>query len=319
MFYIIHGDNALEREEALHSFLAQHADADPMGMNKEKLGPPLTLEALRRACDTLPFLGGSRIVIAHNVLGKGSEAWLEGLLAYLPQVPSSALLIFVEEHALPAKHPVLKLATKTGAEVHAFALPKPWEVAGWIQKRARDKGIQIEAGAVQLLAHNLGANLQQIHQELEKILLYRGDKGPITAEDVRVMVPYIESADVIFDMVDALGQRDARTAAQHLHRLLGPNEEPPLRIFGMMIRQFRLLTQARWLMDREQVSDSTLAQKLGLHPFVAKKLHGQAQRFTLVQLRQAYRLLIEADLAIKTGQLPGEAALDLLVTELTRL
>ncbi len=88
------------------------------------------------------------------------------------------------------------------------------------------------------LAQNIGVNLLLLDQEIQKLLLYVGEDVPITAEDVNVMVPYIQSADVIFQMVDALGQRDARLAASHLHRLLDVGEHP-LGIFGMIVRQFR--------------------------------------------------------------------------------
>ena len=131
------------------------------------------------------------------------------------------------------------------------------------------------------------------------------------------MVPYIQSADVIFNMVDALGQRNPRKAAHHLHRLLDSGEHP-LGIFGMVVRQYRLLIQADWLLNRGH-TEKSVATRLKLHPFVAGKVCAQANYYTQAQLHQAYRQLLESDLAIKQGKITPETSLDLLVAQLTRL
>jgi DNA polymerase-3 subunit delta len=156
-----------------------------------------------------------------------------------------------------------------------------------------------------------------LDQEIQKLLLYEGGEGMITADDVRLLVPYIQSADVIFDLVDALGKRQPRTAAHHLHRLLDVGEHP-LGIFGMIVRQYRLLIQVHWLMQRGE-TEREIAKRLSIHPFVAKKTRSQATFFSQAQLERAYGILTKSDLAIKTGKLTPEAALDLLIAELTQL
>jgi DNA polymerase III delta subunit len=62
-----------------------------------------------------------------------------------------------------------------------------------------------------------------------------------------------------------------------------------------------------------------IKDRLKLHSFVAQKLYSQALRFTLVQLRAAYALLLKTDLAVKTGEMEVVTALDLLIAKLTRL
>ena len=86
----------------------------------------------------------------------------------------------------------------------------------------------------------------------------------------------------------------------------------------MIVRQYRLLIQTRWMMD-QGAADQAITARLGLHPYVAQKIQAQASYFTLSQLHQAYHLLMETDLAIKQGELAQGAALDLLIAQLTRL
>ena len=115
-------------------------------------------------------------------------------------------------------------------------------------------------------------------------------------------------------MVDALGRRDGRTAAQTLHRLLEAGEHP-LGLLAMVVRQFRLLIQVKELRT-EGASSQEIANALGLHPFPASKLHNQANHFTAAQLETVYRHLLDTDVAIKSGEIEAEVALDLLVAGL---
>jgi len=318
MIHILHGANDLQREEALAAIVeAAGLSPDLQDLNTEILHVPVAPADLRRACSTIPFLGDARIVIARDVLSQTKGQAAKDIAAYLPDMPSTTTLIFSESKNVPAKHPVLTQAKKLQANIQRFGAPKAKELPRWINQRTQKLGGRIEPRAASLLAQNIGGNLRLLDQEIQKLLLYCGKNKTITVDDVQVMVPYVQSADVIFNMVDAIGQRNPRTAAIHLHRLLDVGEHP-LGIFGMIARQFRLLIQVRWMVDQYR-SEQEMIKQLNLHPYVAQKVRGQARQFTPDQLRTAYRLLSESDLAIKRGQLEGETALDLLIAQLTSL
>ena len=132
--------------------------------------------------------------------------------------------------------------------------------------------------------------------------------------DAELIVPYAQAA-VVFDLVDALGRRDGQTAARTLHRLLDAGEHP-MGLLAMIVRQFRLLIQVKEL-KAEGANPQTISKTLGIHPFPARKLHNQATYFTGEQLEVVYRHLLDSDVAIKSGELTPEVALDLLVAGLT--
>lgn len=318
MLYLLHGENELQRREALVEIIEQSGlTPDFRDMNTEILEGSVSPGDLRGACSVMPFLGESRIVIARDLLSKVKGKAAQGLVAVLPEVAPTTHLIFDEGKTLPKRHAIFTKAKDAGVQVRHFALPDARGLPSWIQQRTRLHGGRIEGRASALLAQNIGPNLRLLDQEIQKLLLYVGDGKEITAEDVRVMVPYVQSADVIFQMVDAVGQRDGRRAATYLHRLLDVGEHP-LGIFGMIVRQFRMLIQIRWLIDQRHTQQQ-IASQLKLHPYVVKKVYAQADRFTPEQLRKAYSLLAEMDLAIKRGEIPADMALDLLVAQLTAL
>lgn len=316
--HILHGDNDLQREEALAKIIhAAGLAPDLRDLNTEVLASSATAVELRRACSTIPFLGDVRIVIARDILTQTKGQAVKEIALYLPDIPPTTVLIFCESKTVPAQNPVLTQAKKLDADIQAFAVPNARELTGWVVNRTKMHQGRIDYAAANLLAQNIGGNLRLLDQEIRKLLLYCGENKTITDDDVRVMVPYIQSADVVFDMVDAIGQRNPQSAAIYLHRLLEVGEHP-LAIFGMVARQFRLLIQVRWLADR-RASDQDIIARLKLHPYVAQKVRDQTQHFTPEQLRAAYGLLTETDLAIKRGLLEAEAALDLLIVQLTRL
>lgn len=98
-----------------------------------------------------------------------------------------------------------------------------------------------------------------------------------------------------------------------LHRLL--EEQEALLIFGMVVRQFRLLLQTREVLDQGG-REIDLVRALKISPFVAGKLVPQAHHFTQNKLEAIYRRLLELDEAAKTSQIDADLALDLLVVSL---
>ena len=89
----------------------------------------------------------------------------------------------------------------------------------------------------------------------------------------------------------------------------------PFSLWGMVVRQFRLLIQAREILDGRG-NQNDVARALGVHPFVAEKTTQQAAHFSIETLEQIYRRLLRVDEEVKTGQLTLELAMDTLVAEL---
>ena len=99
-----------------------------------------------------------------------------------------------------------------------------------------------------------------------------------------------------------------------LKRLL--EEQDALPLFFSLVGHFRLLVQVREVYE-DGGGGGTAAKVLGIHPFRAKKLYAQAKTLSMAALEHIYRRLSEYDHQIKTGQITGELALELLVAGLT--
>ncbi|MFQ6101810.1 MAG: DNA polymerase III subunit delta [Anaerolineae bacterium] len=325
-FYIFHGADEFARAETLANFRRRLGPPDTVDLNTTLLdGRTLTLAELRHVCDAVPFLAEKRLVIVAGLLTRlaarkdqelsaAQKEYLTTLSDYLCNLPETTRLVFIEEKLLPASHPILQLARREEqGYVKRFDPPDAKALPRWIEKRVRKHGGEIESQAVHQLAAVVGTDLRLLDQEIAKLVTYTNGEHPITKADVDAVVPYAQAA-VVFDLVDALGQRDGRTAAQTLHRLLDAGEHP-LGLLAMIVRQFRLLIQVKELKEGGATSRD-IAQALKLHPFPARKLHSQATHFTGAQLEAVYRHLLDTDVAIKSGEIEPEVALDLLVAGL---
>src|SRR3989339_168380 len=131
--------------------------------------------------------------------------------------------------------------------------------------------------------------------------------GEICEEDINLLVKSKIDTD-IFKTIDSLARQDKKTAAGLLHNHLSAGEDP-FYLLSMYFYQFRNLLKVKELAEKN-VSEREIAQKLKLHPFVARKSLEQGRNFSLDQLKKLYKDLCEIDFGAKTGKIEIELALD---------
>lgn len=309
---LLHGADEFAVREQLQKLQAG-LDPSTADMNLSRLdGRGLSFEALNTAVNAVPFLSPLRLV----VLTHPSAVAREKLTGLLEAVPPTTVLALVEDETLRADSWLLKWAAKAGegVRVQLCALPRLREMPGWIVAEAKKQKGQIDPAAAARLAEMVGEDTRIAAQEIAKLLTYVDFQRPVGAADVEA-VSIVSAQGSVFELVDALGTGDGRKAQRVLHRLL--QDEDPFSLWGMVVRQFRLLLQAREVLDGGG-SAAGVQKELGLHEFVAGKIVTQARRFTLPALEKVYRRLLEIDEGVKTSQAPLELALDTLVVELTR-
>lgn len=186
-------------------------------------------------------------------------------------------------------------------------------MARWIQEQAQAAGGQITPQGAALLASLVGEDARLAYQEVQKLVAYTNYERPVDAEDVENLTAFVGQGD-IFALVDALGNQNARIASGTLRQLLEKQDALP--VFGMIVRQIRLLLLAREVLDAGG-REVDVAREVKIHPFVAGKITTQSRHFTMQELERVYHHLLDIDEAIKTGKMAGDLALDTLVAELT--
>jgi DNA polymerase-3 subunit delta len=329
MFYLLHGPNEFGSAEFVAELKESLGDPATVSLNTTLLdGKSVALPELRSICSSLPFLAAQRLVIVEGwltrLLGRGEEEGenapsasaketLAAITEYLPTVPDTTLLVFVEPRTLPERNPALKAAAgQSWATVRLFDAPKGETLVRWIMARAKAKGGAISREAAQTLA-GLETDLRTLGNEITKLLTYVNYARPVDLADVETLTPAGGEAKV-FEMVDAVGQRKGPQAIRELRKLL--EKEDPLYVLGMIVRQFRLMLLAREMLEA-RATEADISHALGLHPFPTGKVCAQARHYSLASLERIYRRLLDYDAEIKTGRVDPMTALDTLVASLT--
>lgn len=329
--YVLRGDDREGIETRLHDFIARLGDPDMAEMNTSRLeGKSCSLNDLRSAALAMPFLTERRLVIVEDALqpysGRGKQSERSAFLALLESLPQTTALVLVvpdsrryrkggyQWETLKDKHWLIEWVHNNPEKglVVDCALPTDREMLQWVRAKAAELGGSMTPVAVNTLVAYVGNNTQRAAQEITKLLTYVNFERPVDDDDVRRLTAQDQQAN-IFDMVDAIGGRDAKTALDTLHILL--EESDPLPLFGMIVRQFRLLLQAREMLDSGNSPD-TIARTLKQHPYVIQKISGQAHRFDLPTLESIYHELLQIDVDGKTGGMDVGLALDVLIAKL---
>jgi DNA polymerase-3 subunit delta len=318
MFYIFHGEDDLSKIDRLESLLSRHDDMAVLDLNTTRFSGQVPITSLRQAAETVPFLSPIRIVIVDNLFSTNpGKEYIKELEDFLPKLPGSARLIFLESQTLRKTHPIIILAEQSDqGRVLNFPLPEGGQLIRWIQQQAKKDGGEISPRAAHLLGSLVGNNLRILENELQKLVAYKeySSTKTIEADDIVSLSPYIAEAS-IFELVDALGNRNERMASVLYQRKLDEGADP-FYLFSMFVRQFRLLIQVKELAN-EDYAPHAISQEIGIHDFVAGKLNKQARGFNLEELEQIYRHLLEIDVAVKMGEADIRTVLDLLVAQLT--
>ena len=326
MFHLFHGQDTYSQREKLAALLAKEGDADMLSLNTTRLDNKITFAELQAACDAMPFLARVRVVLVQDLFSSiPDKAFMEKLEAYLLRLPATTRLIFLESKALPDNHRIIRLADKEKVGyVRKFDEPKGNDLERWVRVHVEERGGHIAPQAASLLATKVAGErderdghlpvLQALTNEIEKLVLYKGSEATIEAADVVLLSPYA-AEETIFELVDALGNRQPARAAELFQAKVNEGTDP-FYLFSMFIRQFRLLIQARYLLDQGE-RPAGIAEQMKQRPFVADKLARQARNFSAGQLAQIYRRLLEIDVDVKTGKADLLTALHLLVAGLT--
>ncbi len=329
MFYLLHGPDEFAIAEFVDALKEKMGEPAMASLNTTLFdGRSVTLAELRGACDAMPFLSPRRLVIVEGWLTKlmgktedgegegtaaSSKETLSALAAYLPALPETTALVFVEKREIPERNAVLKAAASNAwGFVKFFDAPKGEALVRWIQARAKREQGEFTREA----AHALAAadpDPRALDNEILKLLTYVDFARPVERADVEALTPAGGEAR-IFDLVDAIGQRRGPPAMRELHKLL--EREEPLYVLGMIVRQFRYMLLAKEMLEA-RASEMEIAKALGLHSYPTEKICAQARNFSLPTLEHVYRRLLDYDTDIKTGQVESGAALDTLVASLT--
>jgi DNA polymerase III subunit delta len=273
-----------------------------------------------------------------NLFGRGSnrgysgEEKLAAIEEYCTNPNPDALVVFVADHiSIPADVRRMEMQDKDRYQrirdtmgqycgIVELARVEEGEAVRWITDYCFSRGVKIEPDGARELVDALGGDMMMISNEIEKLILYVGEKKRITLGDVETMVLAAKQRS-LYELTDAISSRDRVRALEILDAILasGDGEEAAIGHIYMLAKTFRqmLVILERNVRDQRMLW-AALWQGFRVPPFAADDIIKQARRYkSRRDLTRAIRLVAKADLALRSNPVSKRMVLERLVMDLT--
>ena len=265
-----------------------------------------------------------------NLFGRGSnEDKLAAIEQYCKDPNPDAVLIFVADHInIPADPRRMELTDKERYEriretlgrycaIVELARVEENDAVRWIGEYGATREVKIDADAARELVDALGGDMMMVSNELEKLMLYVGEKKRITLGDVETMV--LQRS--LYELTDAISAKDRVRALEMLDAILttGEGDEAAIGHLYMLAKTFRqmLVILERNVRDQRMLW-AALWQGFRVPPFAADDIIKQARRYkSKRELTRAIRLVAKTDLALRSNPPSKRMVLEKLVLDLT--
>ena len=296
--YLLDGEEEALKQDALNALRRAILPEGMEELNESVLIDP-DASALIAAAETLPFLADRRLVVVRDCGAiTGRREADKALQDYLAHTPDTAVIVFYVTGKANGTRALVKAVKKAGTQV-TFERLKGEALNRWIAGRFIAQGKRCSMPVAAQLAFISGSDTAMLRGEIGKIAAYAGERAEISVEDVKaVATPGAEYR--VFDIINALVAGQGERAMRLLREMLR-NGEDPVGILALLLRQFRLMQQAK-IMQYEKVSPAEISARLG-GGYAAESLLRSARAYSGDEVREGVRLLLDTEWKLKSGQL----------------
>jgi DNA polymerase-3 subunit delta len=314
------------------------------------------LAKLREALNTLPFFGGGKVVWLQscNFLGDERAAsaqavteTLADLAADLKSFVWGNVRLLISAGKVDKRKTFYKTIEKIGS-VETFAAlsldDKDWasKAEDHALRALKTQKKEISDEALAQLVNNVGPNLRQLSNEIEKLSLYVSERANIELDDVEAIVTRNKQARA-FALGDALGDRDLpkllRCLDEELWEMKFDSGKSEIGLLYGLISKIRAMiflkemVREKWIrpdgeyprfkaqlekIPAEKLPEDRRFNPLAMNPFVLFKALAHARRYSLDELVRAMELLLQCNQRLIFSGLDEKLVLQQTLVEIVR-
>lgn len=318
MVIFLYGQDTYRLTQKLREIIEEYKKIHKSGLNLRFLdfsgsAGELNFQDFKDAFQQRSIFKEKRLIVLTNIFS--NKDLKQSFLKNIKNLTDSKdVIVISEKNKILANDPLFKILKKK-VICQEFKPLEGQSLENWVKKEIEKYRVKIEPEALQQIIDFIGNDLWRFSNEIKKLVNYKGKNSNliITKQDIELLVrPKIEPD--IFQTINFLASKNKKQALSLLKKHLEKGDSP-LYLLSMISFQFRNLLMIRELIDKNRPY-FLISKETKLHPYVVKKSHAQAQRFSLSELKKIYQKIFEVDLNIKTGKLEPETALELLITEI---
>jgi DNA polymerase III subunit delta len=252
-------------------------------------------EALLAAIPAMSLTQSRRYLLADGI-----ERWrdqeAEPVAAALGDLPPDLTVVLIARGKVPAK--LVRAVKAAKGETHQFEAPKPRDLPRVLVADAQRLSFRLEPAAARILVDRMGANPQRLQRELDRLALWAGEDGEVTAADLDAMIADTSEA-AVWALSDALLERDAGKALAIGERLIAQGENVTGLIYGLASRLRKACAAAAQL--ESGTPPQEVESSLGMHPYAAKQLVGRLHHTSAEDLQEATITLADLEVWCRGG------------------
>lgn len=218
-------------------------------------------------------------------------------------IEESVILVFIDQEA--DKNIVYEEISKNGIICKIEEL-KPFQLVKKLKQICSLYKVNVDDVTLNYLIETSGTSLQNLINEIRKLIEYAGENGKITIDDVNnLSIKQMES--VIFELTDNLAIRKIDKALEIFDNLIY-QKEPVQKILITLYNHFKKLYLCAIAIEKNK----DIVFSLSLKPnqtFLVTKYKNQVSHFKKTELKYILNAFIELDYNSKNGKIDTDIGL----------
>jgi len=269
-------------------------------------------EAFLAALPAMALTESRRYLLVDSV-ERWSDRQLKAVVPSLSDLPPDLTVVLISRAKAAAS--LLKAVKAAKGEVREFEAPKAKEMPRVLVGEAKALGFELEAAAARMLVERMGSGHLRLRNELERLRLWAGAGGQVSAGDLDAMIADT-SEEASWSLSDALLERDPVRALGIAESLISQGENVTGLIYGLASRLRNACAAALQL--ESGVPPKQIESSLGMHPYAARQLVARVKERDLDELQKAMIALADLEIWCRGGADYGdEVALTLALHSMT--
>lgn len=266
--------------------------------------------AVADKASSLPVMADWRLVIVENC-SQWKKKDTEQVTKYLDAINDKAVMVLQFKDGDRRR----KLFSSKDPQVRylEFPRPKPWELGDYIIGLVREEGLKLTPDACTLVAELAGDDLSRVHRELEKLSIYKPE-GEITGEDVAALMGRTRLA-TRWELNDFIGKRDLHGVLLKVQHIIDSGGDA-IGLLSAVNNHLKQLYSVKALLVRGIRDKREIASIIRLPPKITEGLMNQQKNYSNLELRNAFALMAETDVRLKSSRLSGRVLIDQLLTQI---
>lgn len=269
---------------------------------------------------TMPFISEKKAIVVKNAfiftgekVSKDIQPNNEQVNEFLEKYDGENFIIFeVYQNKLDERKKITKTLKKTSKLAKVEQMSEQ-EIKNWIKNKLHENFKDIKQDALDLFIELTGINFNIVSQELEKIILFLGERTTINKKDVEEIINRSLEQNV-FLLTEYIQKGEKYKVIQLIKDLIVMKEEP-IKLLALITSNYRLYYQCK-ILSRKGYSGQQIAKTINVHPYRVKLALNQVKHYQLTHLLNIIDQCAETDYKLKSSYMDKQLILELFILSL---